>query len=65
MKLLDAHQKVKLSTLRRNPYFDDLSEEMLKEISGHMQLRVYERGEILFWEVLLVVVVACRSLLKF
>jgi CRP/FNR family transcriptional regulator len=50
MKLLDAHQKVKLSTLRRNPYFDDLSEEMLKEISGHMQLRVYERGEILFWE---------------
>ena len=50
MKLLDAHQKVKLNTLRRNPYFDDLSEEMLKEISGHMQLRGYERGEILFWE---------------
>jgi CRP/FNR family transcriptional regulator len=50
MKLLDAHQKVKLGTLRRNPYFDDLSEEMLKEISDHMQLRVYERGEILFWE---------------
>ena len=50
MKLLDAHQKVKLGTLRRNPYFDDLSEEMLKEISGHMQLRGYERGEILFWE---------------
>src|SRR5690349_16252960 len=50
MKLLDAHQKVKLGTLRRNPYFDDLSEEMLKKISGHMQLRGYERGEILFWE---------------
>src|SRR5215207_15964 len=50
MKLLDAHQKVKLNTLRRNPYFDDLSEEMLQEISGHMQLRGYERGEILFWE---------------
>ena len=50
MKLLDAHQKVKLNTLRRNPYFDDLSEEMLQEISGHMQLRGYERGEILLWE---------------
>jgi len=27
-----------------------LSEEMLQEITGHMQLRGYERGEILFWE---------------
>jgi len=50
MKLLDANLDVKLKTLRRNPYFDDLPEEMLKEIGAHTQLRSFERGEILFWE---------------
>jgi CRP/FNR family transcriptional regulator len=50
MKLLDANKEVKLNTLRRNPYFDDLPEDMLKEIAEHMQLRGFERGEILFWE---------------
>ena len=50
MKPLDASLEFKLKTLRRNPYFDDLPEEMLKEIAGRMQLRGYERGEILFWE---------------
>ncbi|HSL43071.1 MAG TPA: Crp/Fnr family transcriptional regulator [Anaerolineales bacterium] len=50
MKPLDASLKVKLNTLRRNPYFDDLSEEILKEVAGHMQLRSFERGEVLFWE---------------
>lgn len=50
MKPLDADLKRKLNTLRRNPYFDDLPEELLKQITGHMQLRGFERGEILFWE---------------
>lgn len=50
MKPLDATLKVKLTTLRRNPYFDDLPDAMLKEIAGHMQLRGFERGEMLFWE---------------
>ena len=50
MKSLDANLQVKLKTLRSNPYFDDLSEGMLKEIAGHMQLRGFERGEMLFWE---------------
>ena len=50
MKPLDANLRVKLNRLRRNPYFDDLPEEMLKEIAAHMQLRGYERGEMLFWE---------------
>ena len=50
MKLLDASLKVKLDTLRRNPYFDNLPEEMLKEIAAHMQRRGFDRGEILFWE---------------
>lgn len=50
MKLLDANLNVKLRTLRKNPYFDDLPEAMLNEIAGHMQLRSFERGEMLFWE---------------
>ena len=50
MKLLEATVKGKLNTLRRNPYFDDLPEEMLNEIAAHMQLRGFERGEMLFWE---------------
>ena len=50
MKLLDANLEVKLNTLRRNLYFDELPEEMLREIAGHTQLRNFERGEILFWE---------------
>jgi CRP/FNR family transcriptional regulator len=50
MKPIDADLKVKLKTLRGNPYFDNLPEDMLKEIAAHMQLRGFERGEILFWE---------------
>lgn len=50
MKLLEANLDLKLDTLRRNPYFDDLPEELLKEIAAHMQLRGFDRGEILFWE---------------
>lgn len=36
--------------LRGNEYFDDLSEAMLKDISEHMHLREYQRGDVLFWE---------------
>jgi CRP/FNR family transcriptional regulator len=50
MKPLDAPLKVKLNTLRRNPYFDNLPDEMLNEIAAQMQLRGFERGEMLFWE---------------
>jgi CRP-like cAMP-binding protein len=50
MKLLDASLDLKLKTLRQNQYFDNLSDEMLKEIAATMQLRGFERGEILFWE---------------
>lgn len=50
MRLLDATLQLKLNTLHRNPYFDDLPDTMLEEISGHMQLRAFERGEVLFWE---------------
>lgn len=50
MKLLDASLDLKLNTLRKNPYFDDLPDEILREIAAHTQLRTFERGEILFWE---------------
>ena len=50
MKPIDAPLKLKLQTLRRNPYFDDLPEQLLNEIARHMQLRSFERGEVLFWE---------------
>ncbi len=50
MKPLDASVSLKLHTLRQNPYFDDLPDEILKEVAAHMQLRSFERGEALFWE---------------
>jgi len=50
MRLLDTQLQAKLDTLRRNPYFDDLPDTMLHDIVEHMQLRGFERGEILFWE---------------
>lgn len=50
MKLLAASLDVKLDTLRANPYFDDLPVEILREVADHMQLRGFERGEVLFWE---------------
>jgi len=50
MKLLDAGLDVKLKTLRQNLYFDDIPEELLREIAASTQLRGFERGEILFWE---------------
>ena len=50
MNLLPADFELKIRTLRDNPYFDDLPEEMLSEIAEYMQLRGFERGEMLFWE---------------
>jgi len=50
MKLIDGTQAAKLKTLRNNPYFDELPDEVLKEIAAHTQMREYERGDVLFWE---------------
>ncbi len=36
--------------MRGNEYFDDLSENILKDIAEHMHLREYQRGDVLFWE---------------
>ena len=50
MQNLLIKQAEKLKTLAANPYFRGLKEASLKDISGSMSLRRYNRGEVLFWE---------------
>ena len=50
MKVLITNNKQRLEALRVNEYFDDCAATLLQEVSAHMQLREYERGEVLFWE---------------
>lgn len=50
MKLIEVAQTAKLKILRKNPYFDELPETVLKNIAAQTQLREYERGDVLFWE---------------
>jgi len=50
MKSIEIDLITKVKTLRGNEYFNDLPENLLKEIAAHMQLREYRRGDVLFWE---------------
>jgi CRP-like cAMP-binding protein len=50
MRLVQVSKTEKLKTLRVNMYFDELPENVLKDIAEVTQLREYERGEVLFWE---------------
>jgi len=50
MKLIQVALSTKIKTLRGNEYFNDLPEDMLKEIAAHMQLHEYQRGDVLLWE---------------
>ena len=50
MKSIETTTKERIKVLRGNEYFDDLPESILKEISAHMNLREYQRGDVLFWE---------------
>ena len=50
MKSIETTTKERIKVLRGNEYFDDLPESMLTEISAHMNLREYQRGDVLFWE---------------
>jgi CRP-like cAMP-binding protein len=50
MKSIETTTKERIKVLRGNEYFDDLPETMLKEISAYMNLREYQRGDVLFWE---------------
>jgi CRP-like cAMP-binding protein len=50
MKSIETNTKERIKVLHGNEYFDDLPESMLAEISAHMSLREYQRGDVLFWE---------------
>ena len=50
MKSIETNIKQKIKVLRGNEYFDDLTENILKEIAERMHLREYQRGDVLFWE---------------
>ena len=50
MKSVETSTKERIKILRGNEYFDNLPEIMLMEISAHMHLREYQRGDVLFWE---------------
>ncbi len=50
MKTIETHFETRIKTLKENEYFDDLPEAMLTEITEHMHLREYQRGDVLFWE---------------
>lgn len=50
MKTIEVSRETYIKTLKGNEYFDNLPEPMLKDISEHMHLREYQRGDVLFWE---------------
>jgi CRP/FNR family transcriptional regulator len=50
MKLIEIGLEKRINTLRGNSYFVDLPESLLKGVAVHMQLREYQRGDVLFWE---------------
>ncbi len=50
MRILHSDHKQQMELLRGNEYFDTLPDSILEQITAHMQLREYERGEAMFWE---------------
>ena len=50
MKTVETKLELRIKTLKGNSYFNDLSENLLKDIATHTQLREYQRGDILMWE---------------
>ncbi len=50
MKTVETKIEVRIKTLKGNEYFDNLPEELLREISQRMHLREYARADVLFWE---------------
>jgi CRP/FNR family transcriptional regulator len=50
MRILHSYKAQRLSALRANEYFDTMPDSLLEQIAGHMQLREYERAEVILWE---------------
>src|SRR5512143_2937388 len=50
MRFVEMGTAAKVAILRHNSYFEGLPESLLVQIAGRMQLREFDRGEVLFWE---------------
>jgi CRP-like cAMP-binding protein len=50
MRTVPVETPKKIALLRRNEYFEGLDKTLLARVADHMQLREFERGEVLFWE---------------
>jgi len=50
MQVVSIGQQEKLRTLKVNQYFRGLSDGSLEKLASHMSLRLFDRGEVLFWE---------------
>lgn len=50
MKSIETKASEKIKVLKGNEYFDELSDEILKDVAEYMHLREYQRGDVLFWE---------------
>lgn len=50
MKPIETKPSQRIKTLRRNPYFNDIAENLMQDIAEHTQLREYQRGDVLMWE---------------
>ncbi len=50
MKTIPVDSEKHIQILKSNQYFDDLPDNLLREISERMSLYIYQRGEVLLWE---------------
>jgi CRP/FNR family transcriptional regulator len=50
MKKVETRLEQRISTLRGNSYFNDLTDDLLRDIAAHTHLYEYQRGDVLFWE---------------
>lgn len=50
MKTVETRLEQRIETLRGNTYFNDLAENLLKDVASHTYLQEYQRGDVLMWE---------------
>ncbi len=50
MRIIEVSATDTLKTLQGNTYFDELPRYVLRQLVEHVQLREYDRGEMLFWD---------------
>ena len=50
MTSIETRLDQRIKTLRGNSYFNDIAENLMKDVAAHTQLHEYQRGDILMWE---------------